>query len=156
MIGAICVILCAQSMPCAAASLADGYSIVSDGYEFDDYVPAHQNRPDGPWIVSTYPSSDYAEKPFRSAINVDYSTLDTSSANHHGNINHINNQFGSTFIPGIVDNSHLNSHPIRMICVPNHTNHMKCIDAVSGSHQSPKPPKAYNGYLKHTIRSGNV
>lgn len=152
------VILCAQSIPYVVASLVDnGYSIVSDDYDFDDYVPAHQNRPNGhgPWtIVSTYPSSDYAEKTFRSPINVDYSTLDTSSANHHGNINHINNQFGSTFIPGYVDNSHPNSQPIpiRMLCVPNHTNHMKCIDAVSG----PKPPKAYNGYLKYTIRSGNV
>lgn len=135
-------------MPYVGSSLTD-VSVVSDGYDFVDYVPAHQNRPDGPWIVSTFPSSDYAEKPFRSTINVDYPALDISSANHHGNINHINNQFGSTFIPGIVDNSPLNSPPIRMLCVPNHTNNMKCIDAVSG-------PKPFNGYLKHTIRSGNV
>lgn len=142
------IFICAQSMPYVDSSLTD-LSVVSDGYDFVDYVPTHQNRPDGPWIVSTFPSSDYAEKPFRSTINVDYPALDISSANHHGNINHINNQFGSTFIPGIVDNSQLNSPPIRMLCVPNHTNNMKCIDAVSG-------PKPFNGYLKHTIRSGNV
>lgn len=155
MIGAIYFIISAQSISFVDSSLRD-LSIVSDGYDFDDYVPAHQNRPDGPWIVSavsTFPSTDYAEKTFRSPINVDYETLDTS-ANHHGNINHVNNQFGSTFIPRIVDNSHLNSHPIRthtipMLCIPNNSNNMKCIDAVSG-------PKPFKGYVKHTFRSGNI
>lgn len=154
-IGAIYFIISAQSISFVDSSLRD-LSIVSDGYDFDDYVPAHQNRPDGPWIVSaesTFPSTDYVEKPFRSPINVDYETLDTSE-NHHGSINHVNNQFDSTFIPRIVDNSQLNSHPIRtqtipMLCVRNHSNDMKCIDAVSR-------PKPFNGYVKHTFRSGKA
>lgn len=149
-IGATHFIIIAQSIPYVVSSLSE-LSLVTDGYEFDDYVPA-QHHSNGPWIlsaVSPFSSTDFVEKPFRSTINVDYSTLDTT-ANHRPN--HVNSHFGSSFIPGIVDNSHQNSHPIRtqtMICIPNHSNNMKCIDAVSG-------PKPFNGYVRHTIRSGNV
>lgn len=158
LIGAI-FILSAQSIFCVNSSVLD-LSLLSAGYELDDYFTSHSNS-DSPWIVLPN-AADYGEQHFLPPINVDYSTLDTST-NHLGSVNHVNNQFASTFIPANNADKALNSllnsdavlsqtHPI--VRIPHHDIE-KCTDHIHNA-DAFTPHKPFGGYKKQTITSGNA
>lgn len=94
----------------AAASLTD-LSLLSGGYNVDEYLDTHQYQ-DSPWIVSRFPYADNDGGHFLPIINVEYPITEITP--HLGYINHmtIKNQLGNTFIPSVGDetlNTLLNS-----------------------------------------------
>lgn len=160
------VVLCGQLILRGQANLSD-LSLLSDGYDINEYLVNQQNE-DTPWIVSSPPNTESIEQNFMPIFNVDYpTTLDvdtTTSTNHLGNVNHIKNQFGNTFIPSVVDkalNSLLNSdtiltqshHPIARIANQQYHDNGHHIDHI---HDAVSIHKPFGGYKKQTITSGNV